>query len=388
MRTRETSTVVSFALGVLVASPLAAHAQGFLNPGGGGLDPKFCENKALRQTVVYVDDMMMRDGATGWANTLFDKLKATLVPGERVSVVELSPTDGQSHETWTGCWPDYSAEGRQKLAAGYSFFSRDPLKAVGDQQKLFAHAFGSALASIYDAHHRPDVTIDAQNPPHKAIVSALSSDGARYAQTQVTVRAVVYSDLAENSDIGSVFRPLPKPPVNYGRKLGTFLRSSVFYAFGVDSDVHGGDDMQAMTRDFWTAALGSMSTTIGGFGSDLNIPNALPVAAYDYTVDLKASGQPLTGRLSLLVDADGGLVDSWIGISRLSSAAVNGTMKCGVSGSTTCMVNATTAHGIVTDSPSEALILRGSTDKPLSGTIGVTGSELKIAVVATPTTER
>ncbi|MGI3785867.1 MAG: hypothetical protein ACRYG2_34405, partial [Janthinobacterium lividum] len=209
-----------------------------------------------------------------------------------------------------------------------------------------------------------------------------------YAQTQVTVRAVVYSDLAENSDIGSVFRPLPKPPVNYGRKLGTFLRSSVVYAFGVDGDVHGGDDIQTMTRDFWTAALGSMSTTIGGFGSDLNIPNALPVAAYDYTVDLKASGQPLTGRLSLLVDADGGLVDSWIGISRLSSAAVNGTMKCGVNGSTTCTVNATTSHGIVTDSPSEALVLRGSTDKPLSGTIGVAGSDLRLPVTATPIADR
>lgn len=388
MKTRKATKAAMVALSLLLASSSAGRAQGFLNPGGSGLDPKFCENKALRQTAVYVDDMMMRDGATGWANTLFDKLKATLVPGERVSVIELSPADGQSHETWNGCWPDYSAGQKQKLAAGYSFFSRDPLKAVSDQQKLFAHAFGSALASIYDAHHRADITIDASNPPHKAIVSALSSDGARYAQTQVTVRAVVYSDLAENSDIGSVFRPLPKPPVNYGRKLGTFLRSSVVYAFGVDGDVHGGDDIQTMTRDFWTAALGSMSTTIGGFGSDLNIPNALPVAAYDYTVDLKASGQPLTGRLSLLVDADGGLVDSWIGISRLSSAAVNGTMKCGVNGSTTCTVNATTSHGIVTDSPSEALVLRGSTDKPLSGTIGVAGSDLRLPVTATPIADR
>ena len=388
MTARGASMAAAAALGLLQAFPPAARAQGFLNPGGGGLDPRFCETRALRQTVVYIDDMTMRDGATGWANTLFDKLRATLVPGERVSVVELSPADGQSHETWTGCWPDYSAERRQALAAGYSFFSRDPLKALGDQQKLFAHAFGSALASIYDAHRRADTTVDARSPPHKAILSALSSDGGRYAQTQVTVRAVVYSDLAENSDIGSVFRPLPRPAVNYGRRLGTFLRSSVVYAFGVAGDVHGGDDIQAATRDFWTAALGSMSTTIGGFGPDLSIPNALPVAAYDYVVDLKAGGQPLTGRLSLLVDADGGLIDSWIGVSRLSSAAVNGTMKCGANGSTTCTVNATTAHGIVTDSPSEALFLRGTVDKPLSGTIGVTGSDLKVPVTATPATDR
>src|SRR4051794_38958874 len=40
-----------------------AQAQGFLG-GQAGLDPKFCETTALRQTVVYVDDMFMQDGQT------------------------------------------------------------------------------------------------------------------------------------------------------------------------------------------------------------------------------------------------------------------------------------------------------------------------------------
>ena len=98
-----------------------------------------------------------------------------------------------------------------------------------------------------------------------------------------------------------------------------------------------------------------MSATIGGLGSDLNLPNALPLTAREFSIDLKENDQPLSGKLSLLVDADGGLVDSWIGISRLSSAAITGTIQCETNGDGTCTINATTSHGILSDSPSEVL---------------------------------
>jgi hypothetical protein len=52
-----------------------------------GLDPSFCQQATVRQTVVYIDDMMMADGQTGWATRLAVKLEATLVPGERVTIV-------------------------------------------------------------------------------------------------------------------------------------------------------------------------------------------------------------------------------------------------------------------------------------------------------------
>lgn len=142
----------------------------------------------------------------------------------------------------------------------------------------------------------------------------------------MTIRAIVYSDLAENSELASIFKPLPQVPVNFGKKLGTYLRSSVFYAFGLDGDVAGGQDVKEATRTLWAGVLGMMSATIGGLGSDLNAPNALPVTARDYSIDLKEGDQPLSGCLSLLADADGGLVDSWIGITRLSTAALSGAM--------------------------------------------------------------
>src|SRR3954470_8546984 len=90
--------------------------------GAEGLDPAFCNKPTARQTVVYVDDTMMTDGKTEWATKLSTKLKATLAPGERVTVVRLSPASGQSHEVWSGCWPAYSAADRQKIGSESHFF--------------------------------------------------------------------------------------------------------------------------------------------------------------------------------------------------------------------------------------------------------------------------
>ena len=348
------------------------------------MDPKFCETASVRQTVVYVDDAFMQDGQTEWAGKLFDKLKGTLVPGERVTVVELSPADGQSREAWAGCWPDYPTEEREKLGKQYSFFSKSPLKALDDQQGFFGSGFAGALSAIYDKHHQPRVTLDPASPPSKALISALASDGARYAQTKVTIRAIIYSDLAENSELASIFKP--QPPVNFGRKLGTYLRSSVFYAFGMDADVSGGQDVREATRTLWTHALGTMSATIGGIGPDLTVPNALPAAEHEYVIDLKEGDQPLSGRLSLLADVDGNLVDSWIGIERLGTAALTGTARCETGGNGTCTINANTSRGILSDSPTEALTLRGAAGKPLAGLIGVRGSSVMFPLTATTNT--
>ena len=91
--------------GALLLTTSAASAQLF---GTDSLDPKFCQNNAYRQTVVYVDDMMMIDGRTEWATKLADKLRATLAPGERTTVVRMSPAEGASKELWSGCWPAYT----------------------------------------------------------------------------------------------------------------------------------------------------------------------------------------------------------------------------------------------------------------------------------------
>ncbi len=356
-----------------------------------GLDATYCEQPTVRSTVVYIDDMMMADGQTEWATKLAGKLRATLTPGERVSVVRLSPALGQSKEYWSGCWPDYPAAKRAALASQTYILQQNPVDKIADQKQYFVRDLGAALTRIYLEAKRPPeaVRIAADSAPQKQILRALASDEGRFADSASTIRAIVYSDMAENSDLGSVFQPAPAEPPTYGQRLGSYLRRGVFYDYGMGADVRGDPAFLEQARGFWTAALRSMAATAVGLGADLNVPNILPQLAYAWPVTLTFDGQALDGRLSLLVGEDGSLVDSSLGISRLGSAAISGTFKCnggqgsGGQGSggqgSGCRLDAETSAGIATNAPSELLSLRGTT-KALTGRLGVRGQNTTFAL--------
>ncbi|AQS88864.1 hypothetical protein AA101099_2162 [Neoasaia chiangmaiensis NBRC 101099] len=367
----------------------SAMAEGIFGSGN-TLDPAFCKQHTVRQTVVYIDDSILVAGNTEWARTIYAKLRATLTPGERTTLVELSPTTGGSTEMWSGCWPAYTPAQSARLASETHIFSANPLNSIGEQQGYFFHDFGVAAQKIEQKAARPAsaVMIDPASPPSKSVLRTLVSDGARYAHTRETVRAILYSDLAENSDLGSVFKPLPAAPVDYGAQLGTYLRRSVFYVFGLGSDMHGQGALQDTTRHFWDNALRSMNATVASFGSDLGVPNILPVREAAYDVTLQDAGQTLPGHLSLLADADGTLVDSWIGITRLRNATLNGVYRCnGPADALNCMLNATSSGGVVTMSPSENVHLAGRDGQSLKGHIGVPGSNVNLALTANPATD-
>lgn len=339
-----------------------------------GLDGTYCQQPTVRTTVVYIDDMMMADGQTEWATKIGTKLRATLTPGERVTVMRLSPANGQSKEYWSGCWPDYPAAKKAALASQTYILRQNPVDTIADQKKYFIRDFGAALTRIYLDSKRPstEVRVDAASPPQKQILRAIASDEGRFADSPVTIRAIVYSDLAENSDLGSVFQPPPADPPAYGKRLGSYLRRGVFYAYGMGDDVRGDPAFLEQARGFWNAALRSMAATVMGLGADLNVPNTLPLRSYSWPVTLAFNGQSLDGRLSLLIGEDGNLVDSWLGISRLGSAAISGTFKCAAGSDTGCRLEAETAGGVATNAPSETLVLKGSA-KALSGNLGVRG---------------
>ncbi len=301
-------------------------------------------------------------------------------------MVRLSPGSGQSNELWSGCWPGYSDAERARIAQQTYFFSRSPLDRLGDQQKFFLQGFGGALTAIYDAAKRPASAAGfaAADAPSKQILRALASDDGRFANSRVTIRAVVYSDLAENSDLGSVFAAALTAPPDYGQRLGSYLRRSVFYAFGVGSDVRGSPGFLETARAFWGAALRSMAATVGGIGADLNVPNTLPVKAYSYAATLDFDGQKLDGHLSLLTNAAGDLVDSWLGISRLSSAALMGTFRCTGKEDARCQLDAATVGGLATKEPSEIVRLAGPEGAELRGQLGVRGTRAVFDLSAVP----
>lgn len=361
----------------------AAHAQLF---GAPCLNPRFCEQASLRQTIAYIDDMMMTDGHTDWASKLADKLRSTLSPGERVTVVRLSPANGQSSELWSGCWPDYNDAERARIANQTYLFSKSPLAQLDEQRTFFLQGFGGALTTIYASAKRPSAStrFSANTPPTKQILRALASDEGRFANSRITIRAIIYSDMAENSDLGSVFKPPANPTPNYGQKLGSYLRRSVFYDFGVGEDVNDDASFQETARAFWVAAIRSMAGTVGGIGADLNVPNTLPAKAYNYAITLNLDNQMLDGRLSLLTNAEGDLVDSWIGISRMSSALLGGTFRCkNEQSDVSCRLDANMSGGITTNSRSELVTLVGTDKTGLKGRLGVKGSDAMFDLTAT-----
>ena len=123
----------------------------------------------------------------------------------------------------------------------FNISSTGPLAALRDQQGFFFRDFGIAAEKIEQkgGKQASAAIIDPSKPPQKSIIRALASNGARYSQTQETIWAILCSDLAENSDLGSVLKPLPDPPMDYGAKLGTYLRCSMFYVFGIGSSIKG-----------------------------------------------------------------------------------------------------------------------------------------------------
>ena len=353
--------------------------------GSPGLDTSFCKQKTFRQTVVYVDDTSIAAGDVAWAKDLANKLKATLTPGERVTVVELSPSQGTSNELWSACWPDYTAAMKAKLAKGSYFFTSNPLNELNRQQGFFLNGFGQALTKIYMTATRrgKDGPEGANSPQKKQIIAALASDGARYSQTTQAIRAIVYTDGGENSAIGYVFaHGAPEPP-NVGQTLGTYFRHSVFYFFGIRSDFASDPTYLADVHELWSSVMSSMDTTIAGFGSDLSVTNSVPTAAREYQISLDRNGLQLTGLMELMTDSDGDLIDSTIGIDRLGFVAISGTLNCS-DGDRSCNLHATTNGGLTTTGNTETITLSGNDVDHMKGTLGVPGS-MTFPVIASVT---
>ena len=230
------SAVVAIAVVIALMAPTWAHASMF---GANGLDPKFCQIPTERQTVIYIDDTVMQPGSVTWVSDLENKLEGTLTPGEKVTLVRLSPLSATTVELWSACWPDYPADQKAKLSDGMFLFTSNPLTDLKNQQAIFIDELLAKITSIYIATKDlpGEATVDGGHPREKQIVEALSSDSARFTEDDLTSRIIVYSDLAENSDLGSAFVPPPVPFPNIGQKLGLQFHNSIFYFFGVGADV-------------------------------------------------------------------------------------------------------------------------------------------------------
>ena len=99
-------------------------------------------------------------------------------------------------------------------------FRQNPLDSLRDQQAFFLRDLGAALTRIYLDAKRPEneVRFSVAKAPQKQILRPITSDEGRFANSQTTIRVILYSDRVENSDLGSVLKLASEDIPDYLRR--------------------------------------------------------------------------------------------------------------------------------------------------------------------------
>lgn len=360
--------------GILAAALVFAATQAHAFFGNDEYDISgFCEVSADRETIIYIDDTMMVEGSTAWAERIDAKLLSSLMPSERVTLLRLSPEQGRVSEIWTGCWPAYSQEQQEKLEAETYLLQKHPLKVLETQQQVFRQGFGNGLSQIYTAAMRPAGASPSTVVP-KQIIRALAADEGRFGRRAANLRVVIYSDMVENSEYGiAPDSDSTAASAEIAKQLGLNLQHAMVYAFGFGDTGNSSGLSLENTRAFWAAFTDGAKGHLVALGSELTAPATLPVAIHSYDVEASVQDRTVIGRMHLAANADGELQDSYITFGSAVSSLISGELLCQADG--TCVLDAVTTTGTLTTTPEEHIALRGTIDV-LTGNIGFEGEEL------------
>lgn len=296
---------------------------------------KFRGKNTERQTLVYIDQSMMKEGDTSWADRIDAKLASTLMPAESVTVMRMDADSGVVEEVWSGYWPDYTASEKEKFRKEQSgvagFFSKDPLKELPEEQQFFRNLLGGALGNIYK------YGLGTGRSRSKKVMLALASDEDRFNKPGMVTRVIIYSDM----------KSTPQK-----HKLSLDFGYSVFYVFGVDAE-------QTQHKAEWDKRFLDAHGLVAAFGSDLGMASGAPVSVKRYDLEFTTTKNDYLGDMVLLVTEDGKLQDSYAAIrstSRPIASLIKG--SCKFTGDTT-KVNAETRIGLATYEDHEQIELSG-----------------------------
>lgn len=337
---------------------------------------KFCETKSSRQTLIYVDEKNMVKGETQWAKDLLAKLSSNLMPSELVTLIKLATETGETQELWKGCYPDYTATQLAKIKSeNGGFFGSDPVKQLKNQQAFFRKQLGDSLGKLLNqsGRNRSEVQIDITQPPKKQIVRALSNDGVRFDSTHGAIRAIIYSDMVENSDLGSSLRPKTESAAN---NLALDFRNAVFYVYGAGSTLSEQGVKTDGIKSYWQSLFNSAEGHLLGFGPNLIITSSVPVSLQVYSVEIiidKSKDDIRGGKMQFFIDHEGHLQDSFITVANnRRSMLQEGLFTCHDSN---CRLSARIPISIITAQGSAEIKLTGTLDN-LKGTIQIPNSKL------------
>jgi hypothetical protein len=362
------ATAIFFVSGIFVC-PLRESAHAFLGSDEYNISA-FCSEPAPRRTIIYIDDQIMEDGNTSWANRLYQKLISSLLPAEPVSVVQLSPAVGSAKELWSACWPDYSQEKKDRLGKERPIFSKHPLKILETQQSVFRTGLAGALTRAYESGRRPKPEVASHREARKKnLIASIMADESRFHLARNAPRVIIYSDMIENSEYGNVQSDADYDKL--GREIAEKLKfdseGASVYVFGIDGASPQVKGSIEKARDLWSSFFKQANGYLAGFGSELNIPASPAVLVATYDIEVLVQNVQRFGRLRILADAKGQLQDSFLFFSPKANASIDGTFVC--RNADRCILEAKTTAGTVTLSPREELRLEGPVQK-LAGRLG------------------
>jgi hypothetical protein len=326
--------------------------------------------------LIYVDEKNLVKGETQWAKELLAKLAGNLMPSEPVTLVKLATETGETQELWKGCYPDYTVAEFAKIKSDNGgFFGGDPVKQLKNQQAFFRKQFGDALGKLLNQSggSRSEVQIDVNQPPKKQIIRALSNDGARFDSTHGAIRAIIYSDMVENSDLGSSLKKGESAAINLDLALD--FKNAVFYVFGAGSTLSGQGAITDGIKSYWEALLNSSEGHLSGFGSNLIVASSVPVSLQTYAVEIIINKDKdiRRGKMQLFIDREGHLQDSFITVAnKRQSGLQEGLFSCQEAN---CTLSAHAPTSVITAQGSAEIKLTGPLDN-LKGTIQIPDAKL------------
>jgi len=336
---------------------------------------KFCEAKSPRQTLIYVDEKILIKEETQWAKDLLAKLSTNLVPSERVTLVRLAPETGETHDLWKGCYPDYNQTEFAKVKQeNGGFFGNDPVKQLKHQQAFFRKQLGDALGKLLNqsGRNRSEVQIDINHPPKKQIIRALSNDGARFDSSHGAVRAIIYSDMVENSDLGSSIKSkADSAAVNSALDF----KNAVIYVYGAGSTLSGQGAITDGIKSYWEKLINSSEGHLSGFGANLTVTSSAPVSLQAYAVEILIDKDKdiRSGKMQLFIDNEGHLQDSFISVTnKRQSLLQEGAFNCQEA---RCTLSAHVPTSLITAQGVAEIKLNGPLDT-LRGTIQIPEAKL------------
>ena len=334
-----------------------------------GIDP-------IRKTVVYVDKGMLSldQNEQGWLSTLYQVLQQTMSSAEPLDIVIIDGSDGSAKmHGQTLCYPFIDEKYNDRFRS--SILRNNLLDEIPSFQRDIIRDIQDNLRDAYNGVPNNFSIRSATNYPQKHFLRALQSDSARLIE-DLPVRVIIFSDFVENSDLISLEKIISSEnasdTVNQASSVLSSLprldfQSAMVYGFGVGSSLDNpsiSDQISQFGRQLIYLANGHPVD----INRELGTRPVRPSNLYIYDSVISVNDRDIRGRMTLLTDNTGRVVDSFmdLGVDGRSAHFDRGRLVC--SASNACQLEGLLASALLFEDP-ENVYLEGDLTN-LTGFIG------------------